>query len=479
MITRIAPSPTGPMHIWTARSALYNWLLARQSNGKFLVRIEDTDKERSKDEYLDIILKWFERLGLTYDWELYFQSKNEELYNKHIDQLLVEWKAYDAYESAEEIDMMRKKAESEKKPFVFRQINYTDEQLKTFEHEWRKPVIRFKVTPKELTQKDLVKWDIKINMWLIWDFVIRKSNGSPLFYIANVIDDHIMGIDNVIRWEDHLSNTSKQILLYEAFGWEVPSFWHLPLLLNMDASKMSKRDTSDSIVTISKFKEAGFLKEALLNYIILLGWHTSDDREIFTLEEMTKEFSISRVNSSNAKYDYQRALWFNWEYIRQLSDNDFMDRITAYLNTYGDDEWQSILQSWNFKDQKYTNKWIPEIKVRLQTLGQFKDYAKYLFQPQNPTDEILYNSKMKVTKEMLAPILPALIETLKNIDQWEPENLKEQLITFIKQKWLKNWQVLRPIRAILTWVQASPWAFEMMGILGKEESVKRIMSYEL
>ncbi len=477
MITRIAPSPTGPMHIGTARTALLNWIMARQADGKFVLRIEDTDKERSNKIYEQYIYDGLEWLWLDFDGDVIYQSDNDNIYNKYITQLLEEWKAYYAWETAQEIEEMREEAKQTKKPFVYREIKYTDEQINAFKKEGRKPVVRFKVEPKKVTYTDLIKGDVTIDMWLVADFVIQKSDGSPIFYIANVIDDHNMSITHVIRGEDHISNTPKQILLYEAFGWDVPEFGHMPLLLAKNGKKMSKRDTSGGLVTVLQFKEAWFLPEAVINFIILLWWHTADDREFFTIDELLKEFSIDRVTPSNPRYDFDRALRFNAEYMRKLSTEDFIDRLVSYLKQYGDDEWQKLIWEGAFENKEYNERWVWEVVVRLQTFGQFAEYNKYLFRAQMPDDEIIFNPKMKVTQELMSKYLPELISMLEWEENWNIDNLKWKLIEFIKSKELKNGQVLWPIRAILTGVQASPGAFEMMYILGKEETIKRLEMY--
>ena len=499
IITRIAPSPTWPLHLWTVRTALFNWLLSKKNNWKFLLRIEDTDTTRSTKFFEEDIIQWLKWLWLDYDswpdkedekWP-YHQMERLNIYKKYINKLIEEWKAYYAWETAEELENMRKKAFSEKKPFVYRQINYTPEQIKKFKEEDRKPVVRFKVQPEKIKWKDLIKWEIEIDMSLVWDFVILKSDWIPTFYIANVIDDALMGVTHIIRWEDHVSNTPKQIQLYKALWFEIPQFGHLPLLLNPNKSKMSKRDTEKEFVTISKFREEWFLPEALINFIALLWWHPSSDEEFFWInikklkekynlpnnyKDLIESFNINEINDSNAIYDFQRALWFNGEYIRMLKDEVFVELIQDYLFKYGDPEWKEIL---NITEKDYWLKLTPYIKVRLQTFSQFKNYAKYFFKPQYPSENILYKEKMKVSKQLVKEILPKVINLLKNIDEkeWTEENLKNKLVLFIKENNLKNWQVLWPIRAILTWVEASPGAFEMLYILDKTESIKRLENF--
>ncbi|UFX82832.1 glutamate--tRNA ligase [Candidatus Absconditicoccus praedator] len=480
--TRIAPSPTGSLHLGTARSALYNYIFAKQNNGKFVLRIEDTDNTRSTKFFENDIIDGLRWLGLDFDigpekedeFGPYHQMQRLDIYQKYIDKLIDEGKAYYAYETADEIDELRKQAGEKKQPFIYRQINYTQEQLQQFESEGRKPVVRFKVEPKSLIFNDLVKGEISFDMSGFSDFVIMKSDGIPTFYMANVVDDYLMGITHILRGEDHIPNTPKQILLYEALGMQPPEFTHLPMLLNTNKSKISKRDTDNELVTISSFRQQGFLPEALVNFIALLGWHPSSDVEFFSMQELLDNFTIERINSSNAVYDYHRALRFNSEYIRSMSDDEFVDRLICFLENYGDQERKEILQT--NKDKDYWLKLAPYIKVRIQTLGQFRDFAKYFFKPQMPTDEIIYNEKMKVDKKLVQDMLPKLLDLLYSIDEdnWTEGVLKEALINFVKQEGLKNGQVLWPIRSILTGVQASPGAFEMLYVLGKQESISRL-----
>ena len=490
--TRIAPSPTWAMHIWTARAALFNYLFTRQNNWKFLIRIEDTDKERSLQKYTEEILRWLDWLGLKPDEDVVYQSKNKQKHIDAINYLLENNYAYYAYETSEELQKMKEKAQKEKKTFMYRQINYTQEQIEQFKKWWRKPVVRFKVPDEELGYDDLTKWKINFDMKNVSDFVIQKSDGSPIFYIANVVDDHLMWITHVIRWEDHISNTPKQILLYRALWYDLPYFWHLPLLLNANKSKMSKRDTSDIFVTVKKFMQEWFLKQAVINFIALLWWHTADDREIFNMDELLREFSPDRIQSSNAVYDFSRAIWFNGEYIRKLDDKQFIQNIKEYVNTLLYDDvfktedqellaklkyWEQIIKEWKLDDEAYNKKWIKEVKVRLQTLKQFVLYNEYLFDYVSVKDDILYNKKMKVSEDIVKTHLPVLIEKIEEVENWDEETLKNLIIAYNQENWLKNWQTLWPIRSILSWVKASPWAFELMFILGKIETIKRLKKF--
>lgn len=484
IVTRFAPSPTGNLHIWWVRTAFYSRLWARKNNWKYILRIEDTDTTRSTKFFEQDIIKSFEWLWLEWDawpwnedgkWP-YYQMQRLEIYQKYIDQLLVDWKAYYAWESSQELDQMREECSKRKLPFVYRKIDYTPEQIAKYKAEWRQSVIRFTVESKIIKYIDMVKGEVSFDMSKVWDFVIQKSDWVPTFYLANAVDDYLMWVTNIIRAEEHLNNTPKQILLYEAFGWEIPHFWHLPLFLNQDKTKMSKRDSENTIVMVNAFMKEWYLPQALLNFVALLWWHPSDEREFFTKEELIKEFSIERLNNSNAVYDTKRALWFNSEYIRKLTDEEFVNTVRKYLHEYGDEEWKTIL---NITEKEYWLKLAWYIKVRLQTLWQFKDYAKYFFKKQMPTDEIMYNEKMWVNDKALKVVLNEIYNKFKEINEenWTEENIKNTILWYIWDKWMKNWQVLWPLRAVLTWAQASPWAFEMLYILWRKESLERISEY--
>lgn len=485
LITRYAPSPTGYQHIWWIRTALYCWLLAKQDNGKFLLRIEDTDQARSTklfEEWIIDSLRWF---GLERDagpdkddgkWP-YYQMPRLEIYNQYVQQLIDEWKAYYAWETPEEIDVLRKAAYANKQPFNFREIVYTPAQIDQFKAEWRKPVVRFKVPMQVVEFEDQVKGQVSFNMKEFGDFVILKSDGIPTYYLANVVDDHLQDVTHVIRGEEHLSNTPKQIVLYEALWRDVPHFAHLPLMLNPHTwKKMSKRDADIGLVLVPQFRNAGFLPEAVINFIALLWWNPWTEQEMFSIDQLIETFSMERVQSSNAVYDFKRALRFNSEYIKHMPDAEFVERVKGYLYLYGGEDWKEIIEA---TDEVYWMKLAPYIKVRLQTLEQFKDYCKYFFERKAAPAEIVYREKMKATPEIVAWFLPDVIDLLNHLDEWHwtEETIKDQLISFIKAKGLKNGQVLRPLRAILTGVEASPGAFEMLYVLGKEESLIRLKEF--
>jgi nondiscriminating glutamyl-tRNA synthetase len=490
LVTRFAPSPTGKLHIGSVRTALYCWLLARQhDNGIYILRIEDTDVARSTKVFeANMIeglswmwLPWDGGPGVDHGEGPYYQMERLPIYQRYLADLLDGWVAYYAWETPEELDAMREDATAQKKPFHYRRIAYTQEELDQFVAQWRTPVVRFEVPQwRVLTFNDKVKGEVSTKTDEIGDFVIMKSDGVPTYHFAVVVDDITMNVTHVVRGEDHLANTPKHILLYEAFGAQgdaLPVFAHLPLMLRPGGGKMSKRDENIGLVLVDQFQEAWFLPEAVLNFVALLGWNPGTDQEFFTLDELIATFSLERVQSSNAMYDFKRALRFNSEYIKRLSDEAFVDRLQAYLRTYGGEIWRDILAT---TDRQVWLCCAPQIKVRLQTFGQFKDHCQYFFIPPAQVDDALVcREKMQVTPTLLHDHLSSLFTLLSSIAEqdWHEVTLQEQLLGYVREHGLKNGQILRPLRAILTGAEASPGAFEMLALLGKDESMLRLRSY--
>lgn len=321
---RIAPSPSGNLHIGTARTALFNYLFAKKEGGKFVLRIEDTDAERTKQEYIDNIFDSLKALGLNWDegpdvggpYGPYTQSERFDIYPKYAQILLDKGYAYECWCTNEELEQEKEEAVKNHKPYVYSRkcLNITPEQKEQYIKEGRKPSIRFKVEHKELIFNDMVKGELKFDTSLIGDFVIMKSNGTPTYNFAVVIDDMLMKISHIIRGEDHISNTPKQILIYEALGAKVPEFGHLGMILAPDRSKLSKRHGATAV---SDFVKEGYLTDALINFVALLGWAPSDSVEIKTVDEIAKDFRINEISSSNSIFEYDKLNWMNGQYIKK------------------------------------------------------------------------------------------------------------------------------------------------------------------
>ena len=340
---RIAPSPTGNLHIGTARTAVFNWLFARNQEGKFILRVEDTDLERSKPEYTENIKSGLTWLGLTWDEGPFFQTERLDLYRQAIQKLIDAGLAYPCYCTPEELEQMRaKQQENHQAPrYDNRHRNLTPEKIANFEAEGRKPVIRFKIDDdRQIVWNDLIRGKV---VWqgsdLGGDMVIARTPetegetfGQPLYNLAVVVDDIDMNISHVIRGEDHIANTAKQILLYEAFGAKVAEFAHTPLILNQEGKKLSKRD---GVTSIDDFRKMGFVAPALANYMSLLGWTSPDAEEIFTLDEAATKFSLERVNKAGAKFDWDKLDWLNSQYLHKMSAEDLLPLLIPYWQEAG------------------------------------------------------------------------------------------------------------------------------------------------
>ena len=338
---RLAPSPTGNLHIGTARTGVFNWLFARHHGGQFILRVEDTDTERSRPEFTENITEGLTWLGLTWDEGPFFQSQRLDLYQRAIQTLLDQGLAYRAYDTPAELEAMRtaQKAKNQAPRYDNRHRHLTEEQQQAFEAEGRPAVIRFKIEDDRTIQwTDLVRGPMT---WqgsdLGGDMVIARaasveSIGQPLYNLAVVVDDMDMAITHVIRGEDHIANTAKQILLYEALGGTVPEFAHTPLILNQTGQKLSKRD---GVTSISEFQTMGFTAEALANYMTLLGWSAPDNEELFTLEAAAEKFSFDRVNKAGAKFDWDKLDWLNSQYLHEVPAADLVDQLIPYWQAAG------------------------------------------------------------------------------------------------------------------------------------------------
>jgi len=321
---RIAPSPTGYLHVGTAHTALFNWLFARHNKGTFILRIEDTDLARSTKEYEENIIEGLKWLGLYWDEGPYYQTQRLDLYRKYADELLKKGLAYYCYCTPEELEERRKEALAQKKPprYDRKCLYLSDEERARYEREGRKPAIRLLVPEGKTVFNDIIRGEIEFNNEDIGDFVIMKSDGIPTYNFAVVIDDYTMGITHVIRGEDHISNTPKQLFIYNAFGWTPPEFAHLPLLLGPDRSKLSKRH---GVTSVTEYKKMGYLPQALVNYLALLGWTPEENREIYTVEELIELFDLRRVTKNPGIFDVTKLEWINTQHIRRLSLEELAD----------------------------------------------------------------------------------------------------------------------------------------------------------
>ncbi len=443
---RLAPSPTGNLHIGTARTAVFNWLFARHHGGKFILRIEDTDLERSRPEYTENIFQGLRWLGLNWDEGPFFQSQRLDLYKEAVQKLLDQGLAYRCYTTPEELETLREaqKARGEAPRYDNRHRNLTPEQRAAFEAEGRSSVIRFKIEDdREIVWNDLVRGKMS---WrgtdLGGDMVIARASeegsGQPLYNFVVVVDDIDMQITHIIRGEDHIANTAKQILLYEAFGAKIPEFAHSPLILNKEGRKLSKRD---GVTSICDFQQMGFTAEGLVNYMTLLGWSPPDStQEIFTLETAAKEFSFERVNKAGAKFDWDKLDWLNSQYIH----NTPVDKLTDLLIPY----WQTA--GYKF-DGGRTRPWLEQLVALIsQSLTRLVDAVAMSQVFFSDTVEFSEEGNTQLKQEGSVAVLEAIVTALQNQPQLLEESAQDIIKQVVKEQKVKKGLVMRSLRAALT-----------------------------
>jgi len=477
---RFAPAPTGPLHIGGARTALFNYLFAKKVGGVFLLRIEDTDIKRSSPEWeKDIIenLKW---LGIEWDEGPIRQSERKEIYRKYIEKLYEKGYLYWCFCSKEELEAKRQDqiARGEPPRYNGQCRNLTKKDIERFKKEGRKGVLRFKVPSKIIVFNDLIRGKIEFDTSLFGDFVVAKDFETPLYNLAVVIDDFEMKITHVIRGEDHLSNTPKQILIQEALGFPRPKYAHLPLILAPDRSKLSKRHGA---IAVSEYRKMGYLPEALLNFIALLGWNPGTNEEIFSKKELIERFSLERVQKSGAVFNIKKLEWMNGYYIRKTSLEKLTQLCIPYL-----EEGRLIekIEENKFKikdtgreiDFEFLKKIISLFQERLKVLSEIKTLSDFFFKEKIEIDPKLLSWK-GMGKEEIKESLEICLETLEKIEEknWNKEKIREIMVKKAesKEKPDRGW-LLWPFRVALTGKPASPPPFDIAEILGKKETLKRI-----
>jgi len=469
---RIAPSPSGNLHIGTARTALFNYLFAKKHGGKFVLRIEDTDLERSSDEYIKNIYDSLKALGLNWDegpdvggpFAPYSQSERFDIYPKYAQILLEKGYAYECFCTPEELDAEKAKSQELKiaPKYSGKCKNLYDAEREVLRAEGRKPAIRFAVEAKELIFNDLVKGDLKFDTALTGDFVIMKSNGTPTYNFAVVVDDLLMEITHILRGEDHISNTPKQILIYEALGAEVPKFGHLGMILAPDRSKLSKRHGATGV---SEFVEKGYLIEALVNFVALLGWSPSDGVEIKSMDEIAADFRISEVSSSNSIFEYDKLNWLNAQYIKKLSTDELKESLLPFLSHYNLSE---------LTDAKLI-RMVEITREPLVILSDIIDAVSYFFgdtveiEPEVLTDVLGTETSQTVLKE---------VQTLADVWNFDDEEALhhslEELRNSFKERGIKPKETMWAIRAAVTGRVKGADICAVLAILGKEKVLKRI-----
>lgn len=420
IVTRVAPSPTGLFHVGTARTALFNYLFARKHGGKFILRIEDTDKTRSEKQYEEDIMNGLKWLMLDWD-EFYRQSERTEIYKKHLQKLLDEGKAY--------LDGN---------------------------------AVRFKNPNKKVVFNDIIRGEIATQTDDVGDFVIAKDLETPLFHFTVVVDDFDMGVTHIIRGEDHIPNTPRHILLQEALGFDIPQYAHLPLILGTDRSKLSKRHGA---VSVNEYRKEGYLPEAIVNFLAFIGWNPGGEREIFTLPELVKEFSLERIQKSAGIFNIERLNWYNKEYIKKAP----VEKLAAALADYLPPEWKQAAE----KNQTLWLKVVNLEKDRIEKLSDIQEGIGYFFnEPEYAKELLLWRKEPDLikTKKRLEEV-SKLLDTVDE-NNFNTDKIKEAVWNFAEKEGRGN--VLWPFRVALTGLEKSPDPFTVADILGKKETLQRL-----
>lgn len=475
---RFAPSPTGQIHIGNIRTALFNWLYARKNNGTFILRVEDTDQARSTAEFEEVIQQEMEWLGLDCDegvkvggdYGPYRQSERLDIYEEYVEKLIEEDKAYYCYCTTEELDEMREaaKARGEAPKYNGKCRGLTKEERKELEAEGRESVVRFKLPEEEQTivVEDLIYGDVEFSSDVLDDFVLVKSDGIPTYNFAVVVDDQLMEISHVIRGEDHLSNTPKQILLYEALGFNPPEFAHLSMILGEDKSKLSKR-SGEAYVYVSQYRKQGYLPEALINFLSLLGWSPENDEEIFAPKEIIERFSMDRVTKSSAVFDVEKLNWMNGHYIREAELDRIVELAIPYLKEadYINDETVE-------EDYERIKQIVDVVRESLDYVGQIVDHVAPFF------GELEYEDRDEVIEcfqeEGVEQVLETLRERLEALEDYNPDAVLEELRSILDSLSVGGRLFFHPTRYALTGKGSGPELYHVISILGKEKTLKRL-----
>ena len=489
---RFAPSPTGPLHIGGVRTALFNYLFARQHGGDFVFRIEDTDSHRFVPGAEEYIIESFKWLGIKFDEGVSFggdhgpyrQSERRDIYKKYVDQLLADGKAYYAFDTPEELDV--KRAEIQNFQYDARTRMQMRNSLSLPEAEWRQMiadgeqyVVRFLITPGiEVHVNDMIRGDVVIKSDILDDKVLYKSADElPTYHLANIVDDHLMEISHVIRGEEWLPSAPLHVLLYRAFGWEdtMPRFAHLPLLLKPEGKgKLSKRDGDRLGFPVfplewhdpktgevsSGYRESGYFPEAVVNFLALLGWNPGTEQELFSLEELVEAFDISKCSKSGAKFDYQKGIWFNHEYILRKRNEEIADLFAPIVANNGVDESMERIRTV-----------VSLMKDRVSFVRELWDLCSFFFLPPTEYDE---KTVRKRWKEYSAQQMTELAEVLEGIDDFSVEGQEPVVMKWVEDKGYKLGDIMNAFRLALVGIGKGPGMFDISAFLGKEETLRRL-----
>ena len=469
VVTRFAPSPTGYLHIGGARTALFNWLYAKANGGKMLLRIEDTDRERSTDAAIDAILAGMDWMGLDHDGEAISQYSRVDRHRGVVEQLLAEGKAYRCYCTPEELSEMREKARAEKRP-------------PRYDGTWRdrdpseapegvKPAIRLKAPQEGKTViDDQVQGVVTIPNKDLDDMIIMRSDGNPTYNLAVVVDDHDMGVTHIIRGDDHLTNAARQTLVYQALDWDVPTMAHIPLIHGPDGAKLSKRHGA---LGVEAYRDMGYLPAAMRNYLVRLGWAHGDD-EVFSTEQMIEWFGFDGMNKAASRFDFKKLENLNGIYMRNADDADLFKRLEDLLPHLEDG--QSMLDAMDEAKKEQIMLAMPGVKERAKTLLDLKAGLAFLFDARPLS---LEEKAAKLLSDEARSMLGELTPRFEALEDWTMESTDALVRAFAEEKDLKLGKVAQPLRAALTGRTTSPGIFDVLIVLGKDESVARLKDQAL
>ena len=461
---RFAPSPTGHLHIGGARTALFNYLFARHNNGKFILRIEDTDRTRSTEEYIEAIIEGMKWLKLEWDEGPFRQTDRFDVYRSYVDKLLREDKAYYCCCSPEELEQRRKEALAQGKPQKYdgRCRNLTKIQDSRFKIQEKNPAIRFKMPQEGQTVvNDMIRGQVTFKNDQLDDLIIMRSDGTPTYNFTVVVDDVDMKITHIIRGDDHLNNTPKQLHIYKALGYEIPLFAHLPMILGADKARLSKRHGATSVMA---YKEMGYLPDALVNYLVRLGW-SYGDQEVFTREELIKHFSFENIGKSSAVFNPEKLIWLNSQYIIKSNSEELAEMVIPFLEN------ANIIRKGQIIDKQWLSKAIKTLQERAKTLVELANSLRYYI-----AEDVEYNEKAKAKflNENSLPYLKELKEGIESISDFSALELEKVFKSIVDKHGIKLGALAQPVRVAMTGGAESPGIFEVLEVLGKEKTLKRL-----
>jgi nondiscriminating glutamyl-tRNA synthetase len=473
---RYAPSPTGHLHIGNARTALFNYLFARNQNGKFIIRVEDTDQKRNIEGGEESQLHYLKWLGIEWDestdvggeYGPYRQSERNELYQKYYEELLEKGLAYKCYCTEEEIEQEREEqiARDEMPRYSGKHRNLTSEEREAFEKEGRQPSIRFRVPDGKVYRfNDMVKGDISFESDGIGDYVMVKKDGTPTYNFAVAVDDHLMGITHVLRGEDHISNTPKQIMIYEAFNWDIPTFGHMTLIVNDQRKKLSKRDES-IIQFIEQYEELGYLPEALFNFIGLLGWSPVGEEEIFNREQFIEMFDPARLSKSPAVFDTQKLTWMNNQYLKKLDLDKIVELSLPHLVKAG-----KVSENPIGEELQWAKVLVALYQEKMSYGAEIVELSELFFKTEVEYDE---EAKAVLAEEQVPEVMNVFLNVLKGLEEFGAEEIKAAIKATQKETGQKGKKLFMPIRVATTGQTHGPDLPQAISLLGKEKITKRL-----